>query len=140
MLESAGLLIIKNGKILLNHPTNAGWFETYSIPKGLVEEGEDKIDTAIRETYEEVGIKIPKEMIDTTEHVVEYIKNNKVFKTVTYYVVNLNNYTTEEFNIPDILDVKQLQIEEVDWAGFLTYKDAKDRIFWRFKPLLEYIK
>ena len=53
MIESAGLLIIQDNKILLAHPTNAPWYGSYTIPKGKVEDGETYIDTAIRETKEE---------------------------------------------------------------------------------------
>ena len=47
---SAGLVIIQNGTILLGHPKNQAWWGTYSIPKGQVEEGEDLLQAAIRET------------------------------------------------------------------------------------------
>ena len=56
---SAGLAIIWDGKILLAHTTgrksNTGW----GIPKGGVDKGESKINAAIRETYEELGVKVP---------------------------------------------------------------------------------
>lgn len=130
---SAGLLIIKDNKILLCHPTNAPWKNTYSIPKGKVEKGESLSDTAIRETYEEVGIKIDKSKLDSEPHVIYYrSKNNKLYKKVYYFVVYDNNHS-------DIISSGNLQFREVDWAGFLDKDTAKEKIFWRFKEMLDFI-
>ncbi|NPV13025.1 MAG: NUDIX hydrolase [Ignavibacteria bacterium] len=131
--NSAGLLIVKNNKILLCHPTNASWTGTYSIPKGHIENNETKIEAAIRETREEVGILVPIEFIDKTEHVIEYTdKSGKVFKRVFFFVAHLDG-------IEDVIPKEQLQIEEVDWAGFLDIEQANMKIFWRFKPLLNFL-
>lgn len=136
MKNSAGLVIIKRNKILLGHPTNAPWTNTYSFPKGNVEIGESNILAAIRETLEEVGITISDDMINKEEKVILYTnKEGKVHKRVFYFVVNINND-----EIPDVLPKEQLQIEEVDWAGFLTKEEAETKIFWRFKPILDLLK
>ena len=58
LIVSAGLVIIQNNKILLVHPTGSKWIGTYSIPKGHVEEKEDFLETAIRETNEELGLSL----------------------------------------------------------------------------------
>jgi ADP-ribose pyrophosphatase YjhB (NUDIX family) len=130
---SAGLVIIYDNKILLVHPTGQKWYETYSIPKGHVEEDEDYLDAAIRETTEEIGIRILTNQIDFSEDkYIEYKdKNGETYKRVYYYLV----YLTEELDI----DKSKLQKKEVDWAGFLTKEEAEKRIFWRFKPLLKYL-
>ena len=135
MKKSAGLLIIQNKKILLAHPTNASWEHTFSIPKGNIEKDETNIDAAIRETLEEVGIEINEKIIDTTEYFIDYVnKKGKVYKKVFYYIVNIDD------NIyPETFNKDMLQLEEVDWAGFLDIKDAKDKIFWRFKQMLDFI-
>ena len=44
MEHSAGILIIKNNKILICHPTRARWTGTYTIPKGHLEKGENYLD------------------------------------------------------------------------------------------------
>ena len=137
MKVSAGIVIIKDNKMLLCHPTNAKWHGTYSIPKGGLEKGEDNFDAALRETQEEVGIIVPVEMfrlMKKTENYINYKdKKGHTYKRVYYYVLNLDNY-------PDVLPKEQLQIDEVDWAGFLDYEQAEKKIFWRFKPMLELIK
>ena len=134
MKKSAGLAIIKDDKLLLCHPTNARWEGTYSLPKGKVEEGETNIEAAIRETMEETGILIPESAIEPKEYEIEYMdKNNKIYKKVYYYIVWVENY-------PDIIPKHQLQLEEVDWVGFLNYEEAQKKVFWRFNPILELLK
>ena len=64
--RSAGLLIFRRRdgalEVLLVHPGGAFWAKkdlgAWSIPKGLVEEGEDELDAAQREVMEETGIRI----------------------------------------------------------------------------------
>jgi len=136
MKISAGLVIIQNNKILLAHPTNAPWKNSYSFPKGGLEDGENYIEAALRETKEEVGLDIPFNLIDrNNEYLVVYKnKNGKAYKKVYYYIVNLDDNTYKE-----VLDKNQLQLEEVDWSGFLDYETAKEKIFWRFKEILDFI-
>jgi 8-oxo-dGTP pyrophosphatase MutT (NUDIX family) len=131
METSAGLLIIKDGKILLCHPTGAGWYNTYSIPKGKVDNNDiDLIDTAIRETKEEIGLTVDRELItDTTERII-YYKNNKgkTYKKVHYFPI----YIDFEVNF-------KLQKTEIDWANFINKDEAEKRIFWRFAEMLDFI-
>ncbi|WP_117192788.1 NUDIX domain-containing protein [Rhizobium terrae] len=61
--RSAGLLIFRYAdgepEVLLVHPGGPFWKNkdeaAWSIPKGLVEKGEDELSAAIRETAEEIG-------------------------------------------------------------------------------------
>ena len=126
--KSAGLAIIYDGMILLGHTTGRGWYGSYGIPKGGIEIGEDNISAAIRETYEEVGIKVPKKLIDPTEHTfVVTSKNKNHNKIVYYYIVKINDLS--QIGLKDIkISKSNLQVEEIDWAGFLTYNDAIKRI------------
>ena len=39
----------------------------------------------------------------------------------------------------ELVDKSNLQLEEVDWAGFLTADEADEKIFYRFKPILDLI-
>ena len=135
MIESAGFVIIKNNKILLCHPTKAKWDKTFSIPKGQVEKGEDLVESAIRETYEEVGLLFEQKDIDKTQYVIDYVnKAGRMYKRVFYFIVN------EMKDIPDVIPKDQLQLSEIDWAGFMDYETAKEKIFWRFEPILDLIK
>lgn len=131
---SAGLVVIQNGSILLGHPTGQKWWGTYSIPKGNVEEGEDLLQAAIRETREEMGVTISEEDIEDTEP--DYIdykdKNGIPYKRVYYFIAKPKIAITQNAIIPDK--------KEIDWAGFILKNKANQRIFWRLKPVLDNIK
>lgn len=130
MIKSSGLLIIKNNKILLGHPTRQKWYSTYTIPKGKIMEGEDKIDAAIRETKEEVGVSIDRKDVIPQEHLIEYrTKRGYLYKVLYYFVVYLNEY-------------KEIVVDnrEINWAGFLDKEESEKRIFWRFKEMLNFLK
>ncbi|AUS02934.1 NUDIX domain protein [Vibrio phage 2.275.O._10N.286.54.E11] len=52
---SCGILFIRNGQILIGHATGQ---QHWDIPKGKMEAGEGFMDTAIRETKEEIGFNV----------------------------------------------------------------------------------
>ena len=134
MVESAGLLIIHNNKMVLAHPSQKSLkIGTYTIPKGKLEIGETHIEAAIRETKEEVGIDIDLNLIDTTPHIINYYnERGSIYKKLTYFIVNLEN------EIP--INNDTLDRSEIDWAGYLDKDDATLRIFWRFGEMLGYLK
>lgn len=131
---SAGLVIIQQNRILLAHPTNSPWYGTYTIPKGKIEEHENPIEAAIRETHEEVGVKISFDDIKNRKkpYIIEY-KNHlgNVYKILYYYISEPKNEI--------IIDKNRIQKREVDWAGFCDKDEALSRIFWRFEEMLKYI-
>jgi len=138
MKKSAGLAIIYDNKILLCHPTNASWNGTYSIPKGEIENGEDVIDAAIRETEEEIGVRFSRGMIKSdVPIIIEYTdKKGKVYKKVFCFIVEITNPRIAEFVYPVVVS-DLLQKEEVDWAGFLSKEEAEKKMFYRHLPILE---
>ncbi|MCB1713070.1 MAG: NUDIX hydrolase, partial [Candidatus Riesia sp.] len=108
--------------MLLAHPTRQRWDGTYTIPKGKVIKGEDKIDAAIRETKEEVGVYIDKSDVEPTEYCVEYrTKKGYLYKKVYYFIVRIKN---------DVC--VHVDNREINWAGFLTKEESESKIFWRF--------
>jgi ADP-ribose pyrophosphatase YjhB (NUDIX family) len=130
---SAGLAIIQKGTILLGHPKGQEWYGTYSIPKGHVEEGEDILQAAIRETREEVGITVDiNDVIGLDPYFIDYKdKNGELYKRVYYYIVNPAETIQNDSIRPDKT--------ELDWAGFILKDAAEVRIFWRLKPILDHI-
>lgn len=132
--QSAGLVILHDNKILLEHPTGSKWYGTYSIPKGEIEEDENIVTAALRETYEEIGIQFyPYQINPDDKGTINYLNNKgQTYKKVHFYIIELEH--TIELN-PDHFDKK-----EIDWAGFLTKEEAEKRISPRLKSLLEYIK
>lgn len=131
MVESAGLVLLHDNKIFLVHPTGGKWFGTYSIPKGQLDEGESTLVAAIRETYEEVGIAFDIDKIRIIDDgYINYTNGDETYKRVYFYVIDVKQPLVTE----------KLQLAEVDWAGWLTKQEAEKRIFWRLKPVLQYLK
>lgn len=131
---SSGLLIVQQNRILLAHPTNAPWYGTYTIPKGKLKDGETFIEAAIRETEEEIGIKIDIKDIKNKKkpNVIEYTnEKGRVYKVLYYFVV--------EPKVEIIVNKNKLQKKEVDWAGFVDKDEALSRIFWRFEEMIKNI-
>lgn len=79
MKQSAGVLLYREGKtgleVLLVHPSgNYNRRAAWSIPKGLIEDGEDHETAARRETLEETGL-IAEEL--TSIGHIDYTKSRK---------------------------------------------------------------
>ena len=138
MERSAGLVIIHKNSILLGHPTNAPWKGSYSIPKGKIEDGETALEAAIRETREEVGIEFSPEMVEPGEPKVVNYKNKqgKIYKKVFWFVVRIDDSAFIK-HVHPVVPKELLQMNEIDWAGFVDIEEARWRIFRRFEHILE---
>ena len=138
---SAGTAILFKNKILLCHPTNLHWVNSFSPPKGGVDEGETLLQAALRETREEVGINLLPSQISNIDSPIEFLYINKkgeLFKKVYMYIVKIDSLSEIDAS-SEVLDTDRLQASEVTWAGFMTKDEAMDKIFFRFKPLLNMI-
>ena len=143
MKKSAGVIIILNkNKVLLCHPTNSRWFGTYSFPKGGIEKNESEIDAAIRELREESSVVVDKSQISNIKDpiIVDYVnkKGEKKYKQLYLYVVYINDISEIGLD-SETIPTERLQIEEIDWCGFLPKQEAKSRIFHRVEHLLDMI-
>jgi len=140
--SSAGIVFIYNNKLLLVHHTNSKWLGSFGFPKGRIDKGETPLQTAIREAYEEVGIKVTPGMLDKTQYELNYNfkkKETKIYKTAYYFICNVQNLSDIGLE-KEVVPKSQLQLEEVDWAGFVDYNEAKKRLGKVFKPLLKHYK
>lgn len=140
MKKSAGVVIILKGeKVLLCHPSNSRWFGTYSFPKGGIEEGETTLDAALRELKEETSVIVNKNQISNLKDpIVVYYENKKgvKYKSITLYTVHINELS--EIGLEsEIIPKEKLQIEEIDWAGFIDKQEAELRIFYKTRSVLE---
>ena len=66
------------------------------------------------------------------------VKSNKIYKKVYLYLVDINKLSDIKLE-DEVVPKDQLQKEEISWAGFLTKKELKGKIFHRFSTLLDLI-
>lgn len=80
MKHTCGIFLLnEREEILLVHPTHNKWTGTWSIPKGILDEGEDYLSAAIRELYEETSIDLSdKNMICYVLPNIQYKNKDKI--------------------------------------------------------------
>lgn len=136
MKTSAGIIFRCSNRVLLAHSTNAPW-NTWMPPKGHVESCEDVIAAAIRETEEEIGVRVTPSLVTKDRSIiVDYDdKTGKVYKRVVLFVVDLPS--TNFPDTPGIEVVGGLQTEEVDAIEWMTAEQIQTRAQIRYrKPLI----
>ncbi len=115
---SAGGLLIKEGRVLLIKNPSDVW----TFPKGLVEKGEKPEDTAIREVYEETGVK-GRIVLELGRISYWYVREGeKIRKRVVYYLMEyLHGEPKPSW---EVKDAKFFTIEEA--KRLLKYKGDKE--------------
>jgi ADP-ribose pyrophosphatase YjhB (NUDIX family) len=103
---TAGCIVIRDGKVLIVKSKNG----KYGIPKGGVNTLESYQDAAVRETYEETGIKTK-----IIEYIGKYEKENKIVH------IFIAKYISGELkkNKPG-----KIQKKEISWAKFISFEKA----------------
>ena len=119
--KSAGFLIYRNEektKYLLLHYPAGHW----DYPKGHVEEGEEELETALRELREETGIKEKEvKVIDDFRETIDYVYQKRgqlSHKEVVYFLGK-----TDKKNI-------KISREHQDHT-WLPYKEGLDRLTFK---------
>ena len=123
--KSCGCIIFKDGTVLIEkqkHNKERLW----SFPKGHQEPGESDIETALRETREEVGLNV--EITDKNPITMKYlIHDDTTEKTVLLFLAKLS-----DDNSPIV--IQETEVEEARWVPFddvdalLTFEGS--RIAW----------
>ena len=112
--KSCGAIVIyKDGdrcKILLVRNHNG---RNYSFPKGHVEQGETEQETAVREVFEETGLKI--RIIDSFREVADYCPFGKIRKRVVFFMAQTMS------------DKVRIQEEEIDSYIWVDLEEAHHR-------------
>lgn len=129
--KSCGCIILKGDKVLLIGARDDDGKLFWAFPKGHQDEGETDIETAIRETKEEIGLDV--EIIDDepikTGHLVH---GGTAYKDILLFIARpLNN----EFKL-QVDEVEKVDWVPIDEAGkFFTdyYSDAWGELLGRLK-------
>lgn len=120
---------------VLFRPTGSGGYEValirprgkgvYALPKGLVEEGEDPMEAALREVEEETGMR--GEVVDSLGYVKYYFyskeEDTRYFKLVHFYLMRWTGGRDEDHD---------WEVEEVEWvpleraAEVLSYRTERE--------------
>lgn len=136
----AGVAVVCGNAILLVHPTNASWQKNaLGIPKGHVKEGEEIMNAAVREFNEETGLNITTDMLEPDPKTSPKYEGNKIKSVMVYYTmyikdprqIGMNSYKIEK---------ERLQLNEVDWAGFIPIMDAYSKIHKAQTIILDRLK
>jgi 8-oxo-dGTP pyrophosphatase MutT (NUDIX family) len=130
--ESAGLVVICDGKIFLVHAPGADKTGTYSIPKGKMEDGEKPATTAIREFEEETGLKLK----GRANPYLPFFTINTPVRNLHFFIVELDSCGDLGMT-SDEVDAKLLQKSEVDWAGFVPFAKAYHKMSPYQLPILQ---
>lgn len=143
--RSAGLLIYHRSddgpRVLLVHPGGPFWAKkddgAWSIPKGLVEDGEDELAAARRETAEELGVEVDGIFARLGEYrqtggkiVVAWCVEAAI--EIDVATIRSNNFTMEW---PPRSGTMR-EFPEVDRAGWFTMAEAGVKILAGQRPML----
>jgi 8-oxo-dGTP pyrophosphatase MutT (NUDIX family) len=129
---SCGILFKVKGKILLGHSTgNTHW----DIPKGIKHEEELPIEAAIRETFEETGMSISKNMLkevgkfNLTSH-----KNLHLYETDKVDIKLEELYCDSMVNLPN-----KAPFPELDNFKLFNKEEALERVYPSLRKVLKEI-
>jgi 8-oxo-dGTP pyrophosphatase MutT (NUDIX family) len=120
--KACGTVVEKDGKILMIYQNNGFW----GFPKGHVEGDEAEVETAIRETYEETGLRL----VVNNENRFEFsydIKDKNIHKIVVLFTAKILDDSKLKKQDEEIAKIEWVNKNEVE--DRLTYEEWK--AVWR---------
>jgi predicted NUDIX family NTP pyrophosphohydrolase len=138
---SAGLVLVRGDEVLLVHPGGPFWANknegAWSIPKGLLEAGEDALTAAIRETREELGIDAPTgPFVPLGE--VRMKSGKRVVAWAARADVDVTKVRSNEIEIEwPPRSKRTIRIPEIDRAAWCSMLDARRLANPALLPLIE---
>lgn len=127
--KSCGTIVINDNKVLVIQQKQGFW----GFPKGHMEQGENEIETAIRETKEETNLDVIIE--DKTRFCLTYfIEDKNIHKEVVYFVAKVDGKVDIKPQIEEINGIVWIDIAKVE--DILTFDNLKE--LW--KRILNHIK
>lgn len=135
--NSAGGVVFKDENVLLVLMKTLSGSEVWTFPKGHIEEGEKPQEAALREVFEETGVRCL--IIDDNEFFVNsysFIRDHKnIFKTVKWYLMKPVEETGKILTPEEIKDVKWVSIS--DAKKLLSYESDKKMVDLLLKRMEE---
>lgn len=118
---SSGGVVVFGNTILLLRKFNGDWV----LPKGRLEEGENTKSAALREVYEESGVKgeIVKYLGNINYNYKNLKKDEIVIKTVHWYLMKANNMDSKPQKQEGFVDAVFVHIDKV--TGLVRYSDER---------------
>lgn len=112
----------KNKKILVCHASNSSW-DKWSIPKGLMDEGEEPFMAACRELKEETGVDCNNLHILQTYPLpaIRYQKQNKALKS--YLIISDSDLENFSFNCQILVNNDVPEVDGWKWISLNKIKD-----------------
>lgn len=140
---SAGILLYRLNKkkpeVLLVHPGGPFWVkkdnEAWSIPKGEIEPEEDLLQAAIRETVEEIGLKVKGKFIALNPQKQKSGKTIHAWAVKGDFDISKIKSNTFEMEWPP-KSGKKAQFPEIDKAAWFGLAEAKLKILRGQVPLI----
>ncbi len=108
--KSCGCIVIDNDKVLLVKQNDGH----IAFPKGHIEKGENEEECALRETYEETGLKV--KILQGYRYTQTYFVKNDVLKEVVYFIARKES------------GILCKQEKEISSLGFYSFSEALDLI------------
>lgn len=109
---SSGGVVVFNNAILLLKKFNGDWV----LPKGKIEEGESSKDAALREVFEEGGVRAEiKEYLGEIHYTYKenWDENRPVHKTVHWYLMTCKNMETTPQKEEGFVEAKFIHFNQV---------------------------
>jgi len=139
---TSGIVFIYKNKIMLVHPSDRKWENSFSYPKGKIDNGESIKDAAIRETEEEIGVKFPRKFL-SKDNLYRLVNRDEEFggciKIDYYYLIKLDDNMFNKYFKNLKIKKKNLPQGELDWAGFMSDVQSVSKLKNRLKPILKHI-
>ncbi len=98
--------------------------DTWSVPKGHMEQGETEVETALREVWEEAGIKV--ENLDDFYGEVNYTIGNLIKKKVALFAAETD--AEPQISPSEILEYRWATAEEAKMLLYLGYDAVLDKL------------
>lgn len=119
---SSGGVVVFGNTILLLRKFNGDWV----LPKGRIEEGESTETAALREVFEESGVKgeIIKYLGNINYKYKNIIKDKMVTKTVHWYLMKANNMDSKPQKQEGFADAVFVPMDKV--PGLVKYSDERE--------------